>query len=536
MSSLLDRKRLAALEHDNRPVLSRKLPFVKTAMSLTDPASCIDPNEPGITSSHQHPCLTATEDKRVWRTGQDAMTYNAWLAKEKELDEAFRIWQKTKDGKREIEVVYTRFPGLRLTSMRVEDVPWFLREMSTPDTHLRKSWDAAFRDEDTEPGFSAAQMTLLLLLTSPLRSLSISSISDLSKELFPLYQERSTNSLYVQFFCNGIGQANGYDCLFPHRGYLEGNIPGWPLRSESAASDPNSLTLPPGEESMLMSDRYRDQPLYRDTPPYLSASSIYPGKTTKGIADLPGELLNEIIKRVGLFEGPVLMALSKSRNENSPRHFRYRFMLPSHRAVIGGYAGAGWNEAIAPYKRMPKILHLRKVCRVWNEMVRDVFFQNTFVFRYGNHVNGSRAQNVWSISTSMREDRYKLADFNIRFIPIMGSGVAQPFSASGGIAFQYAEEVVHLGASCNAGRMVFGTDAPCDRSFVRKWISNQLFLDSGGHLAVRAFRLEFDPGPHALELSRLWLSDIFQCLYHRGIGDKQAGGETLLLDWSDRDQ
>ncbi|KAI4607376.1 hypothetical protein J4E80_009771 [Alternaria sp. BMP 0032] len=353
MSSLLEYVRLAARERGFRPML---------------PPSHIDPNEPDTATPHQPARPTATEEKRVWRQGQDAMTYNAWLANEKELDDAFRIWRDTDDGKREVAEVYSRFPGLRLTSMGAEDVSWFVREMSTP------------------------------------------------------------------------------------------------------------------EEGLLTTERYMlNQPLYWDTPPYIPSSRIYPGTTAKGIADMPAEVLDKIFKRVGLFGGPIIMALKDQSSAHAPSRFHATFALPTHR------------------------------------------------------INIDRCMNVWAISTSMREDRYNLADFKIRFNLILTDGVVQPFEGSDEIGFDYEEEVVHLGASRNTGRMIFGTDAPCDRTFVKKWINSQLFLDDGGHLAVRAFRLKFDPGTHARELSKRWLSDIFQHLHRRGIRGISAGSNTLLLDWNARD-
>jgi len=145
------------------------------------------------------------------------------------------------------------------------------------------------------------------------------------------------------------------------------------------------------------------------------------------------------------------------------------------------------------------------------------------------------SQNVWAISTLMREDRYNLADFKIRFNPILKDGVAQPFQGSGEIGFDYEDEMVYLEASCGARRIVFGTDDSRDRTSHGTWVNSQLFLENRGHLGVRAFRLKFDPGTHARELSKQWLSDIFQHLHRRGIGGKSAGSNTLLLDWNARD-
>jgi hypothetical protein len=45
------------------------------------------------------------------------MAYNAWLAREKEPDDGFRIWRDTDDGKGEIEHGYSPFPGLWVMSM-----------------------------------------------------------------------------------------------------------------------------------------------------------------------------------------------------------------------------------------------------------------------------------------------------------------------------------------------------------------------------------------------------------------------------------
>ncbi|KAI4653739.1 hypothetical protein J4E93_001506 [Alternaria ventricosa] len=533
MSSLLEYVRLAARERGSRSMLPRKLSPVKTDMSLTDPASHVDPNEPDTATPRKPPRPTTIPDERVWRDGQHAMTYNAWLANEKELDDAFRIWRDTDDGRREVAEVYNRFPGLRLTSMGAEDVSWFVREMSTPDTYLRKTWDAASSDENTKPGFTLAQLMLLMLLTSPQRSLEIDAMYQKSEELFPFYREAPWwGKLYGPFAVGGPGLTGDYDCLFPHWGYLEGKIPGWPSRSECAASGIDSFyTLPPGEENLLTTDRYGNEPLplYCDAPPYISESRVYGGMVAKGIFDLPQELLNKIFKHLGLFEGPVLMALDDTRLDDLPKAFRCRFVLPINRTHIRG-VGRDWDKDARPHTSIPEILGLRKVCRVWGEMVQDVFFQNTFVFRYDNHMpKDSMSQNVWAISTSVREDRYNLVDFKVHCEPNSKNRLAQRFE----IGFDYEEEVVHLGASRNTGRMIFGTDAPCHRTFVKKWINNQLFLDDGGHLAVRAFRLKFDPGTHGRELSRQWLSDIFQHLHKRGVSRK-IDSKTLLLDWDAR--
>jgi len=546
MSSLKDDSTPAALEHTTRPVSWRKSSPVKTDMSLTDPASHVDPNAADTATPHQPARPTTTEEKRVWRGGQHAMTYNAWLANEKELDDAFRTWRDTDDGKCEVAEVYSRFPGLRLTSMGAEDVSWFVREMSTPGTYLRTRWDAVTSDGYTGLEFTDPQIKLLLLLTSPQRSLSVQSMADKCMELLPLYRKAfGSNSEYIEYIeimFGGAQDTNGYDCFFPHCGYFEGNVPGWPSRLESAASAGNSLhkdvfTLPPGEESILTTHRYQYDRLYRDTPPYIPRSSIHRGKTAKGIADLPIELLNRIFEHIGLFEGPILLALKTKRVTHPAQRFYCKYMLPSHRGKIGGEVGADWHKDVRPDIGIPNVLSLRKVCRAWGDMIRDVFFQNTFVFRYDDHMlKGSRSQNVWAISTSVREDRYSLVDFKIRCKPILQDGLAQPFGESDEIGVDYEEEVVYLGASHNADRMIFGTDASCDRTFVvKKWINSQLFLDDGGHLAVRAFRLKFDPGTHARELSKQWLSDIFQHLHRRGIGGRGTGSNTLLLDWNARD-
>jgi len=58
----------------------------------------------------------------------------------------------------------------------------------------------------------------------------------------------------------------------------------------------------------------------------------------------------------------------------------------------------------------------------------------------------------------MREDRYSLANFKIRFDPILKDRVAQPFEGSDEIGFDYEDEMVYLGASCGIRRIVFGTD------------------------------------------------------------------------------
>ncbi|KAI4956206.1 hypothetical protein J4E91_000417 [Alternaria rosae] len=511
MSGLLERGRLTALEHATRPVLS---------------PSHVDPNELDAATPHKPPHPTTTEDERVWRDGQDAMTYNAWLSNEKELDDSFRIWRDTDDGRREVAGVYNRFPGLRLTSMGAEDVSWFVREMSTPGTYLRTTWDAYFSDGDTKPRFCVTQLMLLMLLTSPQRSLCVDGMGEKSEELFPFYREAPRwGKLYGDFYVGGPGLTDGHNCLFPHWGYLEGKILGWPSRSEAAASGRrNNYTLLPGEEGLLIKDRYRNEPLYCDAPPYISKKPRVSRKDREGI-----------FEHLGLFQGPVLMALDDTRLDDLPKAFRCRFIFPSDRIHIKGEADADLDKHNMPQTRIPMILGLRRVCRVWSEMVQDVFFQNTFVFWYDNHMlEDSRSQNVWAISTSVREDRYNLVDFKVRYKPILKDGLAQPFVSSDEIGFEY-EEVVHLGASHNTGRIIFDTDAPCDRTFVNKWINNQLFLDDGGHLAVRAFRLNLDPGTHARELSRQWLSGIFQHLHERGIVGRETGSDTLLLDWNARD-
>lgn len=216
MSGLLERGRLTTLEHATRPVLSRKSSPGKTALSLTYAAPHVEPNELDAATPHKPPHPTTTEDERVWRDGQDAMTYNAWLSKEKELDDAFRIWRNTEDGRRGVAEVYNRFPGLRLTSMGVEDVPWFVREMSTLGTYLRKTWDAASSDGNTKPRFCVAQLMLLMLLMSPQRSLCIDGMGEKSEELFPFYREAPWwGKLYGDFYVGGSGLTDGYDCLFP---------------------------------------------------------------------------------------------------------------------------------------------------------------------------------------------------------------------------------------------------------------------------------------------------------------------------------
>ncbi|KAH6877988.1 hypothetical protein BKA58DRAFT_398078 [Alternaria rosae] len=251
-------------------------------------------------------------------------------------------------------------------------------------------------------------------------------------------------------------------------------------------------------------------------------SRMYQGKIAKGISDLPKKLLTGIFEHLGSFQGPVLMALDDKRLEDLPKAFRCGFILPSDRIHIRGEAGTDWDKHNRPQTRIPMILGLRSVCR------------NTFVLWYDNHMlEDSRSQNVWAISASVREDRYNLVDFKIRYKPILKDGLAQPFGNADEIGFDY-EEVVHLGASHNTGKIIFDIDAPCDRTFVKKWINNQLFLHDGGHLAVRTFRLKFDPGTHARELSRQWLSDIFQHLHKRGVGRK-TDSNTLVLDWNARD-
>jgi hypothetical protein len=469
------------------------------------------------------------------------MTYNAWLAKEKELDNAFRIWKETGNGKREIAEVYARFPGLRLTSMGSDDVSWFVREMSTPGTLLRKMWDDSTSNKDTESGFSVIQMKLLLLLTSPERCLGPTAMWCEWEHLFPFYRGR-TDLLWSMVYSGGPifrgdEQTNGYHCLFPHYGYLEGNILSWPVRPNCAVDVlpfryHQAITLPPGEESMIFTNRYElHEQLYRDAPPYIAESCIYPGKTANGLSDMPAELLNKIFKNVGLFEGPVLMALSFRIHSDDRICFRCRLVPPSHRAWVGGIANYDWTVSDLDFERIPKVLYLRHVCRIWGDMILDVFFQNTFVFQYErtNLMADSRSQDLWIISTSMREDRYNLANFNIRFIPVMENEVTRPLVEADGIGFTYEEESVHLGASCDADRMVFGTDSPWYRISDRTKINDQLFRDSNGQLIVRAFRLRFNIGTPITELSTQWVSDIFQCLHQRGIAGKQDSGNTLVL-------
>jgi hypothetical protein len=130
----------------------------------------------------------------------------------------------------------------------------------------------------------------------------------------------------------------------------------------------------------------------------------------------------------------------------------------------------------------------------------------------------------------MRDDRYDLANFNIRFSPVAENGVIEPLEEADRIGFTYEEESIHLGASCVAGRMVFGSEAPCDRISDMTKINDQLFRDSNGQLVVRAFRLHFDFGSPKIELPTQSIKAIFQCLHQRGIAGNQDSGNTLLLD------
>jgi hypothetical protein len=177
---------------------------------------------------------------------------------------------------------------------------------------------------------------------------------------------------------------------------------------------------------MIFTNRYElHEQLYRDAPPYIAESCIYPGKTAKGLSDMPTELLNKIFKNVGLFEGPVLMALSLRIHNDDPICFCCRLVPPSHRAWVGGIANYDWTVSDLDFERIPKVLYRRHVCRIWGDMILDVFFQNTFVFQYErtNLMADSRSQDLWIISTPMREDRYNLANFNIRSNPVMENEV-----------------------------------------------------------------------------------------------------------------
>jgi hypothetical protein len=184
-------------------------------------------------------------------------------------------------------------------SMGAEEASWFMMEISTAGAHLHRAWDDATSDPDSEPDLSFQQLKLLKLLTSPGRSLNSSDVMNKCEQLFPFHLERGRVIRGIlksdKPIFGGSEHGGGYDCLFPHHGCLEGDIPRW---SERAGWDqymprPHSpsflmnIVLPLGEERFISMDRFaRNQPLYRDAPLYISNSCMHSGKTARGLSYL----------------------------------------------------------------------------------------------------------------------------------------------------------------------------------------------------------------------------------------------------------
>ncbi|RMZ69780.1 hypothetical protein GMOD_00010197 [Pyrenophora seminiperda CCB06] len=432
----------------------------------------------------------ACRDKRVWRVGEKAMTYTEWLGIQKDRDDAFLIWKDTEEGKRQVQWVMNLFPGLPQTLedvsnlARLEDVSEFVREMSMPSTPLRcrwhatltaqgatlTDWDATLRDTVANPRLSCSQMKALVLLTSPNRSLPSKTIDKTLFAYTGVYGDPG------QHWRDRADKDNSYDCLFPRYGYLQGNIRGWDREQTVAKQviigDPN-YTLPPGEERMIMTARYElHDPLYYDAPPYIAASRLYPGEISHGIEDLPPELFEKILKRVGLLEGSLVVSrnsshewgLSNQSPSNKPSDtaaFRCRVVLPRHRSIIS-------PEKLEPWLAHPKF-------------------------------------NVYRL-------------LGLRTVNLIYR-----------IRFTYEDEIVYLGASCKAGKIVYGHNTPWDSIPDRNKDGDFLFRDDEGYLAVRAFRIKFDFGSR---YSGKWGLDILRRLHQRG--DMLVWQQVSIQSPSDR--
>jgi hypothetical protein len=63
-------------------------------------------------------------------------------------------------------------------------------------------------------------------------------------------------------------QDQGYDCLFPHYGYLEDKLRGW-TREMYKDWLYNAISLPPDEENRFLTDRYHiGRPQHCHVPPF----------------------------------------------------------------------------------------------------------------------------------------------------------------------------------------------------------------------------------------------------------------------------
>ncbi|EAT92610.1 hypothetical protein HBH56_141590 [Parastagonospora nodorum] len=124
-------------------------------------------------SLHSNVDLSATMSSRRCWTGGDETTFDEWLAAERDRDNKFLAYIDTADGMAALAAVRKKFPGLPQTTMQsAGDVMWFVREASSPNTYLSSLLDTMEYEAAMLPVISPHQLLLLVLLTSPSRSMT----------------------------------------------------------------------------------------------------------------------------------------------------------------------------------------------------------------------------------------------------------------------------------------------------------------------------------------------------------------------------
>lgn len=338
--------------------------------------------------------------KRRWNHGDLELTYEEWRQQEKTRDTRFVEYRKTAEGASNVAEVISTFPGLTKTSLGAEDASWFLREMATPGSYLRTVCQRAHQNAGIRPPLSDYQLVALALLQSPTRSVRLYDIETLIQELFPFFREEKDwwfpgDTLRARLQKMLRSRQLMYDCLFPHTGHMldslvgwssgdrtnesrfphngsmEGNVSGWRICERYSGE---AVTLPPGEENRIMTDRYRHgQILHHDAPPPSRVAE-------KGFCQLPDEILVKILNNVCKFDGVIYMPVLPKTSSSLRHEFRASILIPQNRRALKQYSRdyKKWR-GLAP-AALSSILDLRLVDRRWNRIARESFFSNVLFF------------------------------------------------------------------------------------------------------------------------------------------------------------
>jgi hypothetical protein len=197
------------------------------------------------------------------------------------------------------------------------------------------------------------------------------------------------------------------DCLFAHYDVLHGSCleRDWEFAPITLA---NTTTLPPGEEQLILTHRYKyGLLLHTESIP----SRFFGERPLSGINGLLISFLTKILKRVCTIEGAIETTISRRGCKRFGRFWKASVRMASTHWA-SGYIEA---ENILQPKAIQNIMGTRLVSRKWAEIDNEEFLSNVFIFFWSQAGQRGNHPTEWHFSCGAYVDRFQLRTMDIRY-------------------------------------------------------------------------------------------------------------------------